>query len=119
MAAAQTVSKVGGDAARSPGRHPELLPRAGSLRSRGGHQWKHQSSSPACPRLHQPALPVTESPEVGRPENRIPRLAESRVKSCPFQILVQSRIFKSRSKAGDGGMRLRRFRLMTARELQA
>ena len=26
MAAAQAVSKAGGDAARSPGRHPELLP---------------------------------------------------------------------------------------------
>ena len=37
MAPAQTLSEAGGDAARSSGRHPELLPRAGSLRSRRGH----------------------------------------------------------------------------------
>src|SRR5713226_7775246 len=36
----------------------------------------------------RPYVPI-QTPD-GRPENRIPRLAESRVKSCSFQILVQS-----------------------------
>jgi hypothetical protein len=41
------ISEAGGDAARSPGWHPELLPRAGSLQLRAGHpKWSAPSGVP-------------------------------------------------------------------------
>jgi hypothetical protein len=45
MATVGTLSKTRLHAVGSPGRHPQLLPYQGTLRSGGSHQRQHQNSS--------------------------------------------------------------------------
>src|SRR5437763_12552529 len=90
MAEATRLREVGTHADRPPRRHPELLPRQGSLWGRGSHQREYQKPVTERPRVQKPALPAPQGSAYGGYQNRIRRFQESRMKWASRQIPAQS-----------------------------
>ena len=91
------MEKTGTDAAEPRGRNLELLPDQSSHGCGGSGQWKHQSPTASWSRLPRSRLPAAEGAALGRYQDRIRRLSESRVECALLQILVQSRKMRGKS----------------------
>jgi transposase len=69
VAATARLREVGAPADRSPGRHPKLLPRQGSLRCGGSDQRQHQSPVATRPWVQKSTLPAAQGAAYGCHQN--------------------------------------------------
>ena len=90
LAAAPTHGETGHDVAESFGGNPELMPDQSSPGGGRSDPWKYQSAPAAWSWLPESRLPAAEGATLGRYQDRIRGLSESRLECTFLQIVVQS-----------------------------